>query len=151
MRYLLPPLLDLPLSICLLFKYLEGGMVQRPPFLPEYKHGVIMEWFKMAFVDGRKLKWSTLFFLPFPPSWIKIYRCRPEKRTGSVRKNTKLEKKGFKVVYRRWRRSYDQYGNILSHRSLKSSWWFFLLFVSFSITIHICRPHGRRAEVRKDV
>ena len=100
---------------------------------------------------GHKLKWSTLFFLPFPPSLIKIYRCRPEKRTGSVRKNTKLEKKGFKVVYRRWRRSYDQYGNILSHRSLKSSRWFFLLFVSFSITIHICRPHGRRAEVRKNV
>lgn len=106
---------------------------------------------KWRLSTGHKLKWSTLFFLPFPPSLIKIYRCRPEKRTGSVRKNTKLEKKGFKVVHRRWRRSYDQYGNILSHRSLKSSRWFFLLFVSFSITIHICRPHGRRAEVRKNV
>lgn len=151
MRYLLPPLLDLPLSICLLFKYLEGGMVQGRLFCLSTSMESSWSDSKWRLSTGRKLKWSTLFSLPFPPSIIKIYRCRPEKRTGSVRKNTKLEKKGFKVVYRRWRRSYDQYGNIWSHRSLKSSRWFFFLFVSFSITIHICRPHGRREEVRKNV
>ena len=79
---------------------------------------------------------------------VLVYRYTKERNINELRHNSMYgyENNRNSPVYRYTRTA----PNILSHRSLKSSRWFFLLFASFLIKIQICTSCKRKENVYKN-